>query len=162
VIEHADRQPATGILFVNDEGTECGGIQYYGRRTLDGIEHAGYLTVDDYEQQESLRLGQTQGPGGSTKYLEFLDRPAWSLADLFEEMEDTAPDRVEEVQQRHAGSDGFGASRMRLSRESDGSVGLVLRDGRGQDRLRLVVPEDGDPTIEILDADGIPRSLLPD
>ena len=32
----------------------------------------------------------------------------------------------------------------------------------GQDRLRFMVPPDGEPVVEILDADGVPRSLLPD
>ena len=67
------------------------------------------------------------------------------------------------MQERYvAGEGGLGRSRMRLAREHDRSVGLVLRDGRGQDRIRLVVPADGVPVVEVLDADGVPRSLLAD
>jgi hypothetical protein len=160
VHERAGRTPAAGLLFVNDEGTECGGLQYYGGRNEDGIEHGGYLTVDDYEQQESLRLGQTQGPDGSTKYVEYVDRPTWSLAGLVEEIEGRTPDEASAIQDRYAATEGYGVSRMRLSREPDGSVGLVLRDGEGRDRLRLVVPEDGEPVAEVVDGDGVSRSLL--
>jgi hypothetical protein len=72
-------------------------------------------------------------------------------------------DAAREVQDRYlAGQSSLGASRMRLAREDDGSVRLVLRDARGQDRVRFVVPADGEPVMEVLDADGVPRSLLPD
>jgi len=149
LVEHPGRYPSAGLLFVNDDGTECGGLQYRGLRGPDGKEQSGYLTVDDYEQNESLRLGMIQSAAGSEKFVEFSDRPDWSIVDLV--------DRPEEVDTSAAG-----LSRMRLARENDGSVQLVLRDGRGQDRLRFVVPEDGDVVVEVLDADGIPRSLLPD
>jgi hypothetical protein len=162
-VVHPGRDATAGLLFVNDEGTECGGLQFGGYRREDGKEQAGFLTFDDYEQNESFRFGQVQDSDGSRKFLEFSDLPPWSLADLIEEIEGLEPDEAASVQERYlAGESGLGRSRMRLARENDGSVRLVLRDGRGQDRLRLVVPEDGDPTIEILDADGIPRSLLPD
>lgn len=55
---------------------------------------------------------------------------------------------------------GPGRSRMRLAREVDGSVGLALRDGAGRVRLRLVVPAEGDAVIEVVDAEGVSRSLL--
>lgn len=158
-LDRPTRTPAAGMLFVNDEGTESGGLQYYGGRTDDGVAHGGYLTVDDYEQQESFRLGQTQGPGGSTKYVEFVDRPSWSMADLVEAIEGRTPEEASDIQDRFAASEGYGHSRMRLAREEDGSVGLVLRDAEGRDRLRLVVPGQGEPVIEVLDAEGRVRSL---
>jgi hypothetical protein len=48
---------------------------------------------------------------------------------------------------------------MRLAREEDGSVRLVLRDREGRDRLRFVVPAEGDPVAEVVDPDGNVRSL---
>jgi hypothetical protein len=161
LVRHPGRARMAGILFVDDEGTECGGLQFGGGRTADGVDHGGYLTFDDYEQNESFRLGQAQDAAGSRKWLEFSDLPDWSLVDMVDEIEGLDPEKADEVQERYlAGEDGLGRSRMRLAREDDGSVGLVLRDARGQDRLRLVVPADGDVVAEVLDADGIPRSLL--
>ena len=159
-IEHPGRTASAGLLFVNDEGTECGGLQYGGFRGPDGKQQSGYLTVDDYEQQESFRLGQAQGPEGSTKYVEYLDRPAWSLADLVEELEGASPGEASAIQDRYAATEGYGVSRMRLAREYDGSARLVLRDGEGRDRLRFVVPAQGEPDVEVVAADGVPRSLL--
>jgi hypothetical protein len=163
MFDHPGREDLAGLLFVNDEGTECGGLQFGGGRRGDVVEHGGFLTFDDFEQNESFRLGQVQDADGSRKWLEFADLPDWSLADMIEEMEGLDDDAAREVQDRYlAGQSSLGASRMRLAREDDGSVRLVLRDARGQDRVRFVVPADDEPVIEILDADGVPRSLLPD
>jgi hypothetical protein len=80
---------------------------------------------------------------------------------MVEEMEGLDDDAAREVQERYlAGEGGLGRSRMRLAREADGSVRLVLRNARGEDRLRFVVPADGEPQAEILDADGVARSLI--
>jgi hypothetical protein len=159
LVRHPGRNDAAGLLFMNDEGTECGGITFGGARGADGKEQVGYLAFDDYEQNESLRLGCNQLGDVSTKWLEFVDRPAWSIADLVEELEKVDPGHADEIQARHA-AEGYGASRMRLAREEDGSVALVLRDGAGRDRLRLVVPADGEPVVEVVDAEGGARSLL--
>jgi hypothetical protein len=162
-IVHPGRDEAAGLLFVNDEGTECGGLVFGGHRRDAGKEQIGFLTFDDYEQNEGFRFGMHQEGSVVQRWLEFSDLPDWSLVDMIEELEGLDDDAAQEVQERYfAGQGGLGASRMRLARESDGSVGLVLRDARGQDRLRFVVPADGEPVLEVLDAEGVPRSLLPD
>ena len=163
-VEHPGRPPMAGLLFVNDEGTECGGLGFAGRRAADGAKvQWGYFTFDDYEQNECFRLGYGREGGRTEKFLEFSDRPEWSLVDLVNEVEGLEGDAAAAVQDRYFGEvDGLGRSRLRLAREEDGSVRLVLRDVRGQDRLRFVVPADGDPQVEVLDADGVPRSLVPD
>ncbi|WP_151084561.1 hypothetical protein [Nocardioides cynanchi] len=145
LVAHPGRTPSAGLLFVNDEGTECGGLEYRGGRGADGTQQSGYLTVDDYEQNESLRLGMVQAGRSSQKFLEFVDRPGWSIADVVDGAEP---------------GPGESHTRLRLAREEDGSVGLVLRDGEGRDRLRLVVPAEGEPVVEVLDGEGVARSLL--
>jgi hypothetical protein len=163
-VDHPGRTPMAGLLFVNDEGTECGGLGFAGRRAADGAKvQWGYFTFDDYEQNECFRLGYGREGGRTEKFLEFSDQPEWSLVDMVHELEGLERDAAAGVQERYFGqADGLGRSRLRLAREEDDSVRLVLRDARGQDRLRFVVPADGEPQVEVLDADGVPRSLLPD
>ena len=163
LMEHPGRNPTAGLLFVNDEGTERGGLTFGGRRTSEGKEQTGYLSLDDYEQNEGLRFGILQEGSLVERFVEFSDVPDWSLVDMIEEMDGLGEDAARAVQERYLeGAGGLGPSRLRLARETDGSVGLVLRDARGQDRLRFVVPADGEPQVEILDVDGVPRSLVPD
>jgi hypothetical protein len=161
LVEHPGRNASAGLVFVNDEGTECGGLQYAGFRGADGKEQMGYLTVDDYEQNESLRLGMFQNGDATQRFVEFTDQPAWSVVDLVEETEDLDPAAAQAVYDRYVDEvDGRGRSRMRLAREEDGSVRLVLRDGEGRDRLRFVVPAEGDAVVEVVDPAGRARSLL--
>jgi hypothetical protein len=167
LVKHPGRNATAGLLFVNDEGTECGGLTFGGQRTPAGREQIGYLSFDDFEQNEGFRFGMLQEGSVVQRFLELSDVPDWSLVDMIEEMDGLDEDAARAVQERYAASasgsgSGLGASRMRLAREADGSVGLVLRDARGQDRLRFVVPADGEPQVEILDVDGVPRSLVPD
>jgi hypothetical protein len=99
LVEHPGRAAAAGLLFMNDEGTECGGLEYRGRRGPEGREQSGYLTVDDFEQNESLRFGMTQDGAASRKFLEFHDRPDWSFVDLIDEtsgLDDAAARAVHE------------------------------------------------------------------
>jgi hypothetical protein len=159
LVEHPGRAAAAGLLFMNDEGTECGGLEYRGRRGPEGTEQSGYLTVDDFEQNESLRFGMTQDGAASRKFLEFHDRPDWSFVDLIDETSGLDDAAARAVHEGHSGGES-GVSRMRLAREEDGSVGLVLRDGEGRDRLRLVVPAQGDPVVEMVAVDGTVTSLL--
>jgi hypothetical protein len=158
-VEHPGRTPSAGLLFMNDEGTECGGLQYSGGTSRDGTRQTGCWTVDDYEQNEGVRLGMVQDGQASERFVEFVDRPAWSIVDLVEELEGLGADEARAVSARYAARGG-GSSRMRLAREEDGSVGLVLRDGQGRDRLRLVVPAEGEPVVEVVDVEGGIRSLL--
>src|SRR4051794_3161192 len=161
LVQHPGRNASAGLLFVNDEGTECGGLQYAGSRGTDGKEQMGYLTVDDYEQNESLRLGMFQNGDASQRFVEFTDQPDWSIVDMIQETEGLAPEAAQEVFDRYFdGVDGRGRSRMRLAREEDGSVRLVLRDREGRDRLRFIVPADGDAVVEVVDPEGNTRSLL--
>jgi hypothetical protein len=161
LVEHPGRNASAGLLFVNDEGTECGGLQYAGSRGAQGKEQMGYLNVDDYEQNESVRLGMFQNGDVSQKFIEFTDRPAWSIVNMIEETEGLDPVAAQAIFDRHFDEvDGRGRSRMRLAREEDGSVRLVLRDGEGRDRLRFMVPAQGESVVEVVDPEGNTRSLL--
>ncbi|WP_340541086.1 hypothetical protein [Nocardioides sp. GXZ039] len=161
LIEHPGRHPSAGILFVNDEGTECGGLQFAGTRGTDAAQQTGYLAFDDFEQNESFRLGLYQEGGASQKFLEFADQPAWSIADLVAETDGQDEEGRRQVHDRYFGdADGRGRSRMRLARENDGSVRLVLRDAHGRDRLRFIVPADGDAVVEVVDHEGTSHSIL--
>jgi hypothetical protein len=102
-----------------------------------------------------------QNGEASQRFVEFTDQPAWSLVDMIEETEGLDPEAAQAVFERYFDEvDGRGHSRMRLAREEDGSVRLVLRDRQGRDRLRFIVPGEGDAVVEVVDTEGIPRSLL--
>ena len=58
----ADRAGEAGMLFMNDEGTENGGLIFGGYAGSDGVAHAfGHLSFDEYEQDQTMSLDAGQG-----------------------------------------------------------------------------------------------------
>lgn len=141
-VPRPDREPAAGILFMNDDGSECRGLQFAGHRSSEGQPSSGAnLTFDCFEQNEGLRVMLVQQGDQSLRLIELLDQPAHAL------------DHREPAWE--------GVSRLAIARADDGSAMLLLRDGAGRDRIRLVAPLVGCPVVEVLDEKGHAVSLIP-
>lgn len=160
--DHPGRDDFGGILFCNDEGTEAGGLLYAGGVVDGEPQQIGFWTVDDFEQNEGFRLGAAQTGQTRTKWIEFADQPYFSLGDYMDAAKDKTGDELTQVQQQFwpPNVDGNGITRLQLSKEAYGTVGLSLRDADGVERIRLAVTADGAATITGTDADDTPRSLL--
>lgn len=165
-IARPDRRDSAGILFINDEGTEDGGL-IYGGATSDGKPSSfSHLSFDQYEQDQTVVMGTALFPDG-TKTAEFSisDRPN----------EPITPELMQEVEKIKAMPHGaaraaafaafkkkhpFGEERAALSSDPDGSVSLALKDKQGRVRLQLKVSNDGNPAIELLDENGKVRRSI--
>lgn len=126
----------------------------------DAADSGVRLSFDSFEQNDALVVSHSDVAGERSSAVEFVDRPRWSLVDLVTEL--TAAATPEAEQQTLAGYLGRGgnARRLRLARESDGSVGLDLCDAEGRPRLRFRVGANGETRAERLDDDGVATSLL--
>jgi hypothetical protein len=63
---HPDRKSA-GVIFVDDEGTENGGLIFGGFKSKEGkVESWGHLSFDQYQQDQvfSIDAGEEEGIGG--------------------------------------------------------------------------------------------------
>jgi hypothetical protein len=64
-VKRGDRQ-STGLLFMNDEGTEMGGLIFGGAKGPDGeVSGNGHLSFDQYDQDQTFTVDA--GQFGSTK-----------------------------------------------------------------------------------------------
>lgn len=159
-IDRPDRRDSAGMLFINDEGTEDGGL-IYGGATTDGKRSSfSHLSFDQYEQDQTVVMGTALNSDGSrTAGISLNDMPDQSIT----------PDDYAEVQRIKAMPHGepraaawaayqkkhpFGQERASLEREADGSVGLALKDKEGRVRLQLKVETDGSPIIELVNQEG--------
>jgi hypothetical protein len=156
-IERPDRRDSAGMLFINDEGTEDGGL-IYGGATSDGKRQSfSHLSFDQYEQDQTVVVGTALFPdGGRMAGFSLSDRPDQSITpEDIAEIEkiksmphgDARAAAFAAYQKKHP----WGAERASLARSADGSVGLELKDQNGKVRLRLRVGSDGKPAIELLD-----------
>lgn len=165
-IDRPDRRDSAGMLFINDEGTEDGGLIYGGATSEGKRASFSHLSFDQYEQDQTVVVGTALNPDGTRMAgISLNDMPDESLTPaLVDEVErikamphgDARAAAWAAYQKKHP----FGQERASLARQVDGSVGLELKDKGGRVRLELKVGDDGNPVIEFLDEQGqIRRSI---
>jgi hypothetical protein len=158
-VARASRKDSAGMLFVNDEGTEDGGLIYGGASGNGGPSSFSHLSFDQYDQDQTIVLGTALSDGERTAGITLNDMPEKPITpELIEESERIksmthGPARAAawaEFQKRYPS----GTERVSLGRTADGSVALTLNDEKGQKRLELSVDAAGRPLIQLLDAQG--------
>ncbi|MDE2293116.1 MAG: hypothetical protein KGL53_13630 [Elusimicrobia bacterium] len=151
---------SAGMLFVNDEGTENGGLMFGGYKDAQGARHSyGHLSFDRYEQDQAMSLdSQQDGRDESTRYV-VNDLPASPLTPALLD----AWARIEAMPDgpgREAAARAFGKTypgltpRGDFGRQRDGSVRVALRDAAGRMRASLSVSAKGEPALTFYDAKG--------
>jgi hypothetical protein len=140
VLVHGKEQPLdrpqAGMIFLNDEGSEIGGLIFGGRKDKDGQvrDSGGSLSFDRYEANQVVQLLGV----------------------------DDAEDRLAGLMISDSPSGTDVRRRVWLGRGDDGAAELALRDGQGRRRIVMRVAEDGTSRISVLDADGkTVKELLP-
>lgn len=165
-IARPDRTDSAGMLFINDEGTEDGGL-IYGGATRDGKPSSfSHLSFDQYEQDQTVVLGTSLSEDGTrTAGITLNDAPGQPITpELYGEAERIkamphGPERARawaEFMKKYPALH----QRASLERADDGSVGLSLRDKDGHERLRITVTADGEPAIQLLDAKGAVKRTI--
>jgi len=145
-----------GIVFYNDEGDECGGLVFNGRRTDEGGHEAGFhLSFDQFGNDQVLVLSYQDDADARMYGLSIYDRPESFPADEVEKLQ-SMPDGPEKasLQQELREAGAFGTPRMFVGRSMNGQPMIVLCDSKGRPRLRLSVAPDDSPDLEVVDEHG--------
>jgi hypothetical protein len=159
-IPRPDRNDSAGMLFINDEGTEDGGLIYGGKRAgSTGGESFSHLSFDEYDQDQTLVLESSLQDGKRSSGVSVNDAGAFPITPTY-------IDDVEKVKAMPAGAERqqawkaletkypSGPKRGFFGRQPDDSVGMNLRDAQGRVRVELKVGPDGEPVLRFLDAQG--------
>jgi hypothetical protein len=161
-----DRKDAAGILFMNEEGTEQGGLIWGAHQHPDGsVESHAHLSFDQYEANQIFALDA--GREGNEKFSRITiadqgDYPVNEKREAFQRIM-----KLPQEQQEAAWNDFFAkhpaydTQRLSFGRAPDGSVGLELKDTRGRSRILLSVQPGGEPTLKFLDASGKVMKEIP-
>jgi hypothetical protein len=165
-----DRRSSAGMIFVNDEGTESGGLIRSGAETSDGKLSSGlHLSFDRFRQDQTLVLEQNDNERGSEAGVTVNDEPYWrvsSIEDLkaFSAQVSKLPESAREDYLKRKHDDGMlGYHRVYLGTTEDRSSTLQLRDGQGRVRMQLLVTANGAPEILMLDEGGkVVKTVAPD
>lgn len=121
-------RPQAGLLFLNDEGSEVGGLIFGGRKNAQGevVDSGGSLSFDRYGANQVVQLIGVDDKEDKLVGLAVTDSPSGA--------------------ENHR--------RIWLGRGQDGTATLALADGSGKTRLLLRVQADGNANISLLDASG--------
>ncbi len=121
-------RPQAGLIFLNDEGSEIGGLIFGGRKDGKGEvrDSGGSLSFDRYEANQVVQLIGV----------------------------DDAEDRMAGLVVSDSPSGNDVRRRIWLGRGDDGAASLALLDGAGLKRIVLRVAADGEARISVLDAGG--------
>lgn len=160
-IARPDRREYAGMLFINDEGTENGGLIQKGKLGLLGKADAGLsLTFDRFRQDQVLQLLHAEQGGQTMTMLAINDEPPHEPADAKARMRrldeaDRLPREQRQAAYAQMKSEGLmPANRVRLGTTRDRASALTLADAEGRPRMRLMVTADGKPFIQMLDEQG--------
>lgn len=129
-------RPQAGLIFLNDEGSEIGGLIFGGNKDKDGKirNSGGSLSFDRYEANQVVQLLGVDDSEDRMAGLVVSDSPSGT-----------------DVRRR-----------IWLGRRDDGAASLALLDGAGKKRIVMSVAEDGKSQISVLDATGkTVKELLP-
>lgn len=156
-----DRSDVAGLLFINDEGTENGGLVQSGKTDKEGKVDAGLsLTFDRFRQDQSLELQHTESDKDLRSFIRINDAPDSKVA-AFPDMHRYAaeiakmtPEQRDAYVRKLKDEGKLLQNRIYLGTTEDHAATLVLNDGKGRPRLRLKVTEAGEALVETLDETG--------
>jgi hypothetical protein len=161
-----------GLLFYNSDGTEDGGLMYGSAKTPDGQRAGAMLTMDQFEQNESLTLSYGEVNGQRASGLSVNDQPSQSIGMVLDSTEAlrSLPESPEKARRTKAIIDAAraqgvlgGAQRFFAGRNTNKESIVDLRDGDGKTRLRMLVDSAGMARIQFLDPNGkVTRTIGPD
>ena len=153
-----DRRDAAGMIFVNDEGSEMGGLIFGGLKDKDGtIQNHGHLSFDQYEQDQIFAIDSGREDQEKFSAIRIGERGDYPIQEAYDESLpiDKLPKDQQDAEWKKFFSTHTGdANRIYLGRSRDKSASLQIKDAEARTRLIMRVDADGNPVIQFLDATG--------
>ena len=150
-----------GMLFINDEGDEVGGLTFGSNTVGDNRRASGSLMFDQYKQDQTVGIQYSEADGRRMAGLRVWDRPDWSIKPLMEmsaraaaASDEAKKNRIREEMRAYAMANGGGGAERFFAGKTLEETVVRLADKDGKARLLLKVGTDGTPSIEFLDPAG--------
>jgi hypothetical protein len=152
-----------GLIFYDDEATECGGLVFSGRKDSSGKYFAsGHFSFDQYNQNQVLYL-QYLDDNGERKTGLYVDDwhnsppyPEFRLKYKETEKLPNGPERDAKLKQllEPVNRDPAFAHRVFIGKDAAKSALINLADKKGKTRIQLIVDSIGEAKINFLDSTG--------
>lgn len=164
-----DRRSFAGMLFINEEGTENGGLIQKGSIDADGRISSGLsLTFDRFRQDQALQLMNNDSATHQMTGIKINDVPNFRVTSMSDiERFGQESSKLTEAEQRaywkKLSDEGrLSENRIWLGNTRDRDSSLQLKDAKGRVRMLLLVSADGKAEIRMLDEQGkVSKSITP-
>ncbi|GJJ05137.1 hypothetical protein RugamoR64_56750 [Duganella rhizosphaerae] len=164
-----DRRDFAGMLFINEEGTENGGLIQKGAIAADGKVSSGLsLTFDRFRQDQALQLLNNDSATHQQTVIKINDVPLYTVTSLednsrFHEAASKLPPSEQRAYWQKLNEQGrLGNNRIWLGNTGDKGASLQLKDAQGRPRMKLLVSADGKAEIQMLDETGkVSKTISP-
>ncbi len=163
---NADRKKRAGMLFFNEDGIECGGFIYDGKKSANGHSAGLSLTYDQYDGDQVMQLltedYSENGRRQVTSSLMFNDRPdkesQQRTAAIMQELDALGkkdPKAMEEKYKAYEAQGLLGSTpRMMLGKSRSENNGLFLFDNKGMPRAMFYVDKSNHAKLDFFDEKG--------
>lgn len=171
---NTDRKKRSGMLFFNEDGIECGGFIYDGKKTENGHAAGLSLTYDQYDGDQVMQL-LTQDVGKGEKRfvsstLAFNDRPAkesqGKTAEIIKELHElrSRDPKAADIKYKEYEEQGMigGVPRVMLGKSKSQNNGLFLFDDKGMPRAMFYVDKENNAKLDFFDAKGHTIASFPE
>ena len=161
----------SGMLFRNEEGEECGGLIFNGKKTKTGQSSDAGLTLDQYNQDQNVVVEHNETVDGSESSIKdgltVIQRPDYTKKrDEYKRYEEidrmTLTSNQKDSLRSYYATQGI-TSRRRLfvgvergvkSHKSYNEAGLFIRNKAGANAIKIYVDDDNIPHFEVYDTSG--------
>lgn len=153
------RDRPAGMIFFNDDGDECGGLVYDGDKKSASMTYS----IDQYKNDQIMQLQYSQENEGSKlqrsyglklwdKYDSFTADKVIAYIDSLQKLNDSNAYKAGIQKLKTPGV--ISTERLFVGKNTDGEIGLFLRDAKGVPRLKIYINKQNQPAIETLNDKG--------
>ncbi len=169
-----NRKKRSGLLFFNEEGIECGGFIYDGKKSAAGHSSGLSLTYDQYDGDQVMQLRMLDDKEGDERFvrssLAFIDQPTketqLKTMEIMKELEELGKKdpKAMEAQYKAYQKQGLigSVSRVVLGKTKEQSNGLFLFDNKGMPRAMFYVDKDNNAKLDFFDEKGNTIASFPE
>jgi hypothetical protein len=169
-----DRKKRSGMLFFNEDGIECGGFIYDGKKNANGHSSGLSLTYDQYDGDQVMQLITQDEKTGDKRFvssgLMFNDRPSKEsqsrTATIMKELDELGKKDPKAAQEKYKMYEAQGlvggAPRLMLGKSRSENNGLFLFDDKGMPRAMFYVDKDNNAKLDFFDNKGNVIASLPE
>ena len=161
-----DRKKRSGMLFFNEDGIECGGFIYDGKKDANGHSSGLSLTYDQYDGDQVMQLLTQDHEKGGKRFvssgLMFNDRPSKEsqskTGSLMRELDELGKKDPEAARAKYKSYEEQGliggSPRIMLGKSRSENNGLFLFDNKGMPRAMFYVDKENNARLDFYDDKG--------